>query len=613
MASSNKNHLSPASYHGDQPLRSVHQYSPDPTPASNTAYPEFREPAQPVYGNVSTTQGASSNIYSSPQATLAPRGQPASHHRNRSSSEAGRYPAVVKPDSSGQRQTIISGQYGSPQPSHYPYYPDSGAERYIIPASSHPKYQRRDRSLDVASKYRIEHIRYPAPGSTSSTKGYQIPPSSSKPPVIKVGDSFSYTNAREQFDRDSAAIARSRRDGLNRKPRPLSMTGLEAVLPSIEAGSRRSRIAATSTGPVRVKNGDQGKSSDNDDLQQSEARQRTPGRRAPVSLHQDKKPDHYPQEYTSSEGKGYRIRHDPDEDTVIVDDKSYDSTKKYPREPSRYPIRRDRVYSDNITSHGVASSGLATAGLASGYSRDSQEKAERRTDSTYGYDSDTYGYRSSSNREPSEAEIWVQKSRYAREPVTEDSGAGRPVHPSFTQQPRTRERSQSQSQSQSKESPPTPKSILKQPTQKFPEDKNTVREGVAPLKEIPGVPTGARWTKISRKLVSPSALDGRERFEERPDYVIVLRALTYEEISNYTAITYEIRCMKQTPLPLIFARSVDNLTQTKQLVTGTVSQRDIENNFCYRGNNPGGKRNDDERINPSRCSVSTVGEPPATR
>lgn len=89
-----------------------------------------------------------------------------------------------------------------------------------------------------------------------------------------------------------------------------------------------------------------------------------------------------------------------------------------------------------------------------------------------------------------------------------------------------------------------PKSILKPPRESFPEEHNPVREGVAPLKDATkkGIPPGARWTKIGRRLVNPAALEaGNERYEERADYVIVLRVLTKEEIELYALKTQEIR------------------------------------------------------------------------
>ena len=95
-----------------------------------------------------------------------------------------------------------------------------------------------------------------------------------------------------------------------------------------------------------------------------------------------------------------------------------------------------------------------------------------------------------------------------------------------------------------REPDPPIKGILRPPRPAFPEDPTPVREGVAPLKDAgkKGIPPNARWTKIDRKLVNPEALElGNERFEERPEYVIVLRVLTKEEIENYAAKTQEIR------------------------------------------------------------------------
>lgn len=90
-----------------------------------------------------------------------------------------------------------------------------------------------------------------------------------------------------------------------------------------------------------------------------------------------------------------------------------------------------------------------------------------------------------------------------------------------------------------------PRGILKPPREvPFPEDPNPTREGVAPLKQAgkDGIPTGARWTKVSRILVNPEALEkSHERFEERDDYVIVLRVLSREEIEKLAEKTKQIR------------------------------------------------------------------------
>lgn len=98
-----------------------------------------------------------------------------------------------------------------------------------------------------------------------------------------------------------------------------------------------------------------------------------------------------------------------------------------------------------------------------------------------------------------------------------------------------------------REPEPLIRGILRPPREKFPEDPAPVREGVAPLNKN-GIPPNARWTKINRKLVNPEALEaGNERYEERTDYVIVLRVLTKEDIEAYALKTQEIRAKRGMP------------------------------------------------------------------
>ena len=96
------------------------------------------------------------------------------------------------------------------------------------------------------------------------------------------------------------------------------------------------------------------------------------------------------------------------------------------------------------------------------------------------------------------------------------------------------------------------KGILKQPKDRFPEPSAFIREGAAPHKEdkkAKEVPPGARWTKISRKVVNPEALTiGKERFEVRDEFVIVLRVLSKEEIQAYAAATQVLRGKGLMPL-----------------------------------------------------------------
>ena len=88
-----------------------------------------------------------------------------------------------------------------------------------------------------------------------------------------------------------------------------------------------------------------------------------------------------------------------------------------------------------------------------------------------------------------------------------------------------------------------PKGILKAPKVRFPEDLNPVREGVAPLGKSKDVPENARWTRISRLLVNPEALEqGNERYEvEGITHIIVLRVLGREEIQQYADLTKKLR------------------------------------------------------------------------
>lgn len=111
-----------------------------------------------------------------------------------------------------------------------------------------------------------------------------------------------------------------------------------------------------------------------------------------------------------------------------------------------------------------------------------------------------------------------------------------------------------------KDGPPAPKGILRKPTEKFPEDPEPIREGVAPHKsQLKGkdIPPNARWTKIDRRLVNPQALEeAKERFEERLDCVIVLRVLTKEDIQKLADRTRKIREARGKANSLCDARSL---------------------------------------------------------
>jgi hypothetical protein len=114
------------------------------------------------------------------------------------------------------------------------------------------------------------------------------------------------------------------------------------------------------------------------------------------------------------------------------------------------------------------------------------------------------------------------------------------------------------------------KGILRKPTEKFPEDPEPIREGVAPHKDAlkgKDIPVGARWTRIDRRLVNPEALEqAKERFEERMDCVIVLRVLTKEEIQKLADRTKKIRESRGTLIPHVVPYPVLTRLQKKSTI-----------------------------------------------
>jgi hypothetical protein len=147
-----------------------------------------------------------------------------------------------------------------------------------------------------------------------------------------------------------------------------------------------------------------------------------------------------------------------------------------------------------------------------------------------------------------------------------------------------------------KENEPKPKGILKPARQvPFPEDPNPTREGVAPLKDAgkKGIPPGARWTKINRMLVNPAALEAaHERYEERDDYVIVLRVLSRDEIQKYADKTKEIRG-KQFSFVSSCIISLKLLTEARELEWR--ERQDLKRRKDERRNNSTGESSDDEQ------------------
>lgn len=184
-----------------------------------------------------------------------------------------------------------------------------------------------------------------------------------------------------------------------------------------------------------------------------------------------------------------------------------------------------------------------------------RSRTRRRRDTQDGYGSDREKAQAalaapSADRRPSrDADPHAARGESAREPgpsralqESPTNNEGRTLSPGEGEDDRPRKVSIVEP---NKKEDVKPKGILKPPrSDPFPEDPNPTREGVAPLKQAgkDGIPSGARWTKVSRILVNPEALERyQERFEERDDYVIVLRVLSREEIEKLAEKTREIR------------------------------------------------------------------------
>ncbi|EFR00931.1 hypothetical protein MGYG_03932 [Nannizzia gypsea CBS 118893] len=516
--------------------------------------------------------------------TAGPEMRPRSH----TISAEGSRISLNSPSSPG-RQPVVT----TIKPRSQTIYPSSsrdGGERYITPSSSHSRNRQSTGPLggEREAKYRNGYLTpagnsgFPSPGRDANNKD------------IDVHDSFSYTNAREQFYRDSDAIREFRRQApaAVRKARPLSLTGLEAYLPQITrdpkpsgppTSSRRFPGSERDDAPrnyreIKPRDVDTDSSSINPSGPRTpDSTRRKSSLRNPVSLHQDRTSSPSPAPasrrsgYDDSMEKGYQIRRDAN-NNVIVDDKPETPRRDRRLSVSGQTPNRDRGYSSSRAPDRMMSGGLATAGLASGYSKEPMELSPRPGRDRPDYPSRPEDkYKSSSRNWPQESNDGYysdgargnhmykpspsrEAERHPRAPSPVDSDSKRSVNSQRNENfagVATRE-----SNPPAKRSPPpafgtspdtqAPRGILKQPTEKFPEEPHAVREGVAPLKDTQkkGVPAGARWTKIDRRLVSPSALEGRERFEERPDYVIVLRVLSREEIEEYALSSAKIRASR---------------------------------------------------------------------
>ncbi|EQL33017.1 hypothetical protein BDFG_04913 [Blastomyces dermatitidis ATCC 26199] len=446
---------------------------------------------------------------------------------------------------------------------------------------------------------RMENARYLVAGR-SPRRAYPVPTPINKPQSIDIGDSYSYTNPAEQFYRDFEATQDYRRDNFERrKARPLSLTGLERYLPHIPIDSRDSGPPPSTRGFDKISRGEIPRSPSQNRVGGAAShsfdipRRRT---KVPVSLHQDRDKISKDHEYDDSrELQSYEGRYD--DSPSITEDFHH----RNHREDMRYR-QVPRIDTEIKGTEDIpGSSGLATASLTGGYSKDLRKGYDddlgTRADGRKARDLTCGGRSSHKHDQPTKIQSEDEtdtdeqlsdkdqrRRRYAatehsRKDHSEGPTAARRTYrlndseydnldPRRLEEPSHRPSERLLSDgfivstpvdisderqrkpyhvelTRPKEPEQLPKGILKPPKDKFPEDRTTVREGVAPLKDATkkGIPKGARWTKVDRKLVTPAALEG-ERFEERPDYIIVLRVLTLEEIEEFAAKSAEIRAAR---------------------------------------------------------------------
>lgn len=540
----------------------------------------------------------SSTAYRDPGHSTKLRTEYTVRPRRRSSTTSGADPGAkesVQSSLDARSPVVTSGYRRSPSPL------PSETERYLVPASPrHAHRHRRVYSTDYASdtgrlgpqdavtRHRPGHsvYRVHAPGGR---KRYPTARELRRGSDIDDHDAYSYTTPREQFENESVARLKYRRDA-HRRERPMSMNGVEEYFQPFSKEPRAHGPPPSQRGFDRLERDTRSRRSVHEPRDDGAAREEEGSRQltqhlAPLSLHHDD--DGY-SSYKEDYVDGYHRRH---RRPRRHDD---NGSRQAHDERSRLQHRDDSSVPDPGT-------GLGAAGLASGYSddfnyhsprgdhhhsrdpdrrhgrnaadvresehrsRDHQSRRHRQVDrdsdasaaeeTTSKYKRAPSAHRkyseseTSSNKETPSQHLTVENSRHrrssrSRHRAEDDRTLRVPSQQGSTSGQEDISKSLTVDSPSAKQPEASPKGILKQPRDKFPEEPNPIREGVAPLKDAhkKGIPPGARWTKIDRRLVNPAALEaGRERFEERASCVIVLRVLTKEEIQAYAAKTQEIR------------------------------------------------------------------------
>ncbi|KAE9370295.1 hypothetical protein N431DRAFT_426677 [Stipitochalara longipes BDJ] len=131
------------------------------------------------------------------------------------------------------------------------------------------------------------------------------------------------------------------------------------------------------------------------------------------------------------------------------------------------------------------------------------------------------------------------------------------------------------------------------------------------------IPPNAHWTKINRRLVSPTVLDqDHRRYEARPEWVAVLGVLTRAEIESYAARTAELRRRRnqaafpketpppQPPRPAQIPRTNSHLHTGRDTPSTTDSESSDSTHHRQRSRNRPGRS-----YTPSDINVPVSGYP----
>ncbi|KAJ5146102.1 uncharacterized protein N7515_000666 [Penicillium bovifimosum] len=544
--------------------------------------------------------------------------QPRTRHRSNTTTGADHYKTPVHltvPSTSRQHLSPVHHPRHHRDPSPLPA--ESG--HHLVPASSRHPAHRRIQSTDYASDTGHRDSRhYPRHWAGHSPNSHRAhpPPRSARYPAydelmkgddIDHYDAYSYTNAREQFDRDYPVKPRPRgpRYSLDR---PSSITGMEDPQwtrrdrhhgpPPTSWGLDklgRERPRASTHGhddhrdPHRSNDGFQDQAlvvmPQDSEGEYTPRRDEHRRRRAHRSHHEGDRGRHNPDDrhlrlhaggalagvglgtaalgggysdmseyehYRPSRGK-HRHSHEQDERShdavqppsreLVAATQAPERSKDYLDPADAHRHRRSRRHTHRRTHSDVETSDDDLRK----YRREPARQIHSSTDSESDRDRDHSRDRSRHHRRDRDRDYAHGHRSSRSHRMLEDGHAIDPRRPppnDAAKDDAKRLVAVDPPMSSPKEPEAPPKGILKAPREAFPEEPNPVREGVAPLKDATkeGIPPGARWTKIDRRLVNPEALEaGNERFEERPDYVIVLRVLSKEEIQQYALKTQEIR------------------------------------------------------------------------